>query len=573
MPSRLKSSLGLAELDNVAPDDEGSRHVPFGGDASDAESDASEKLEANRDHYTQVGTSQRRRKANLSETSNGTLDSGKYKGRLARSEDLLKDNGSDEEGDETEDEEDSEDGEDSQGVSESISASDSEVDSELDGPSEFSRTAASKSRKVRFESEGDSGSFASEEEGQNTIHSSGPPRSLASTLNSQAELVSSLRDSSQQDAARGKQIKDQLALWQRTLQNRIKVEKIVGTRGLGRVQPGTYRTLLTRCENSDTTGVSSAEAHHTNLLSSILAHSAFLLETQLELIGRDSCPDDIRSEIQAVGEKRKRIQSDEESLDEDDLRAAHQRQLSACLRFGAEVLQPFASSVFNGPSMNASTSALRDSNSNKFDASGSTNGGLKALNQSIDKQVAAALAGEGEQRLVDRTRRFRGDASARIGSSLITTAGGGADAANSEDSARRKEAELDAETFDDSDFYSSLLRSLIDSSSTAVGNTSTAGEGLPSAVSLFHPRTNTKSRGIDTRASKGRKLRYEVVEKVANFMPRIENRERWTEEMKERLFDILPGRVGGADGSEDSDAEDENAKDQPVGLGGLQLFA
>ena len=95
-------------------------------------------------------------------------------------------------------------------------------------------------------------------------------------------------------------------------------------------------------------------------------------------------------------------------------------------------------------------------------------------------------------------------------------------------------------TFDDTPFYQSLLRDLIASrsstSSTTLANTSTAL--LPSTTRLHTP--GSKNKRVDTRASKGRKVRYTVHEKLQNFAAE-EERGTWEESARSEFFGSLFG--------------------------------
>lgn len=64
------------------------------------------------------------------------------------------------------------------------------------------------------------------------------------------------------------------------------------------------------------------------------------------------------------------------------------------------------------------------------------------------------------------------------------------------------------EVYNDSEFYQQLLRDVIESKSSIA-----RGEDLP-----WQNRKNKRVTDVDTKASKGRKLRYEVHEKLQHFM-------------------------------------------------------
>lgn len=139
--------------------------------------------------------------------------------------------------------------------------------------------------------------------------------------------------------------------------------------------------------------------------------------------------------------------------------------------------------------------------------------------------------------------------------------------------------------YDDSVFYQSLLRELVEqrmSSSDAITNGLDTLHLLPSR-NVHHVtgmRKDKVKRDVDTRASKGRKMRFDVHEKLQNFMA-PEERGAWTRHARDEFFASLLGRTasgmlgegsedeedvvrrGGADGGEESEDDVE---------GGLRLF-
>lgn len=89
--------------------------------------------------------------------------------------------------------------------------------------------------------------------------------------------------------------------------------------------------------------------------------------------------------------------------------------------------------------------------------------------------------------------------------------------------------------FDDTLFYQRLLRDVISSQDQKSGDSTSR---QPMALhSAWLPSTKAKKPPIDTRASKGRKLRYEVHEKLQNFMaPTLVVKGGWHEEQIDDLF-------------------------------------
>lgn len=139
--------------------------------------------------------------------------------------------------------------------------------------------------------------------------------------------------------------------------------------------------------------------------------------------------------------------------------------------------------------------------------------------------------------------------------------------------------EADAhDVFDDTDFYQSLLRDVIDARSGASG-----GSGLDTLTADWRlaqkQRKKAKAASVDTRASKGRKLRFEVHEKLRNFMAPAPPQPLsltfagyghgaggggavWHEAQVDELFAGLLGRAFGGEGDVEAEACGEDG-DEP----------
>ncbi|KAA6413443.1 MAG: hypothetical protein FRX48_03189 [Lasallia pustulata] len=136
----------------------------------------------------------------------------------------------------------------------------------------------------------------------------------------------------------------------------------------------------------------------------------------------------------------------------------------------------------------------------------------------------------------------------------------------------------DAAIYDDADFYTLLLRELVDqrmaesatSTATAAANGSanlaSFGAALPNAAAARR-EARVKKR-VDTKASKGRKLRYTVHEKLQNFMA-PEDRGTWGERQVDELFGGLLGRRVGLG---EAEREGEDGGDGDGEEEGLRLF-
>lgn len=95
----------------------------------------------------------------------------------------------------------------------------------------------------------------------------------------------------------------------------------------------------------------------------------------------------------------------------------------------------------------------------------------------------------------------------------------------------------DAEIFDDSDFYHQQLRELIERKTADIED--------PVAISRqwleIQKLRNKVKKKIDTKASKGRKTRYNAHSKLVSFMAPMDNI-TWTDESKDDLFKSLFGK-------------------------------
>lgn len=125
--------------------------------------------------------------------------------------------------------------------------------------------------------------------------------------------------------------------------------------------------------------------------------------------------------------------------------------------------------------------------------------------------------------------------------------------------------------YDDSDFYSLLLRDLLEQrSSDPQSNTiPIPGVAAPRIPGIKDPALRIHKKRVDAKASKGRKIRYTVHEKVQNFMA-PDDRGTWGEKQREELFKGLLGMkvTRGDDKSMNGDESEEEERAEE----GLRLF-
>ncbi|OJJ78077.1 hypothetical protein ASPBRDRAFT_191335 [Aspergillus brasiliensis CBS 101740] len=143
-------------------------------------------------------------------------------------------------------------------------------------------------------------------------------------------------------------------------------------------------------------------------------------------------------------------------------------------------------------------------------------------------------------------------------------------------------AEATTPIYDDTVFYQSLLRDLVEqrmASSDAITNgLDTLHIQLPTrGGAAIHPVTGMRKdkvkRDVDTRASKGRKMRFDVHEKLQNFMA-PEERGSWTKHAREEFFASLLGKTASGllreESGDEASAAEESDEDREEG--GLKLF-
>ncbi|RYP72655.1 hypothetical protein DL769_004397 [Monosporascus sp. CRB-8-3] len=149
---------------------------------------------------------------------------------------------------------------------------------------------------------------------------------------------------------------------------------------------------------------------------------------------------------------------------------------------------------------------------------------------------------EAPERLIKRTRTPRSCAPAQVA----------------------KKVNEDPNIYDDADFYQLLLKELVDQRAADTSG----GAGSAATIRFMAVKEAKAKRHVDTKASKGRKMRFNVHEKLQNFMA-PEDRRTWEESAIDRLFGSLFGQK--------MELDEEAVSDQEMGgvsveEDGLRLF-
>ncbi|UNI22723.1 rRNA-processing protein bfr2 [Purpureocillium takamizusanense] len=123
----------------------------------------------------------------------------------------------------------------------------------------------------------------------------------------------------------------------------------------------------------------------------------------------------------------------------------------------------------------------------------------------------------------------------------------------------------DEAVYDDADFYQLLLKELVDQRTV---ETSSAQTSMVPTVMLTAAKEAKVRKQVDRKASKGRKMRFTVHEKLQNFMA-PEDRTSWEGDAIDRFFGTLFGRKMELN---ENESEDEEMDDLDAEEEGLRLF-
>jgi protein AATF/BFR2 len=130
----------------------------------------------------------------------------------------------------------------------------------------------------------------------------------------------------------------------------------------------------------------------------------------------------------------------------------------------------------------------------------------------------------------------------------------------------------DPNIYDDADFYQLLLKELVDQRMVDSSSVSAPlGDGSRPVAQWTAVKEAKAKKNVDTKASKGRKMRFTVHEKLQNFMA-PEDRGSWEQDAIDRFFGTLLGQKMSL-GEEDADESVNDEGDEgPLAEEALMLF-
>lgn len=339
----------------------------------------------------------------------------------------------------------------------------------------------------------------------------------------QKTIAATISQAAKADAAKGKAVKEQRTTFDALLNTRIKLQK-----GLSAINE-----MSDIVGGADNHATDSGEAEEDSETIKSAESAALALWSTLEEL-RTALSD---AHSKEGAKKRKRISTVTPTTSTSSLWERMADLESESLPHRRSVLDKWSSKV-------RGTSTSRPNVGGKLLGSAS---GLQSVTTVLDAQVATELG--------DRSsKRARQNATA-----------------NGSDSTAQSQV-----VYDDTAFYQSLLRELVEQrmSSEAISGGLDSLQQLPSRL-LIHPITGMRNdkvkRDVDTRASKGRKMRFNVHEKLQNFMA-PEDRGTWTVRARDEFFASLLGKTAsgllGEGDESDGDVESDDDREE----GGLRLF-
>lgn len=317
------------------------------------------------------------------------------------------------------------------------------------------------------------------------------------------------QDKADEEVEKGKAVKNQLALWDQVLEGRIRIQKALVTANQ-LPQPQTFPDF----KNS---GGETFASELKNAHKALKALQRSLLDLQDQLLFQKEETRAIAVEKTAAQSKDTEIKSDD-SQDEGELGqevSLPKRKLEMA-EYPDFMAKRFA--AFQ-PYQNATLQKWHDKTRL---AAGKGGKGFGAFDRNILTQVEQVLLDR--DRLVRRTQTQRSEyriLGKREAPTLASEAFTEGEEAEQQLKANAHLKDLDENIFDDDDFYHQLLRELIEHKTTAADPNDQVAMGRQwLTIQKLRSRIRKK---VDTKASKGRKVKFQIHNKLVNFMAPVDH--------------------------------------------------
>ncbi|XP_023639686.1 putative uncharacterized protein DDB_G0270496 isoform X2 [Capsella rubella] len=275
------------------------------------------------------------------------------------------------------------------------------------------------------------------------------------------DILKNLKRDKGEDAVKGQAVKNQKALWDKTLEVRFLLQKAFNSSNRLPQEP-VKSSFCSEDEN--------VLAAYTDLLTSSEKTLNSLLELQEALLEKNSSVD---QQVNISAESNK---SDAEDSDEWQRISNLQQRMSVFRNKAVDKWQ-------RRTQVTTGAAAIK--------------GKLHAFNQNVSEQVASYMR--------DPSRMIKQMQQSRSTVDIFGTVPGEA----MEPTQEGKQLEGDPELIEDAEFYQQLLKEFIETIDPA------SSEAAYYAMKKFQTK---KRKVVDRRASKSRKIRYNVHEKIVNFM-------------------------------------------------------
>lgn len=333
---------------------------------------------------------------------------------------------------------------------------------------------------------------------------------FAGALAQDQAALASLRTNDAKERQKGVAVKHQQALYDRALEVRILLQKCVG--GANRFpRPAAHRAIALSTASGTAAelraGVAALQQDAAATLEQLLQLQGALFDQNASLAAAAAqASSAAQREAPATAGKRARAAPAAAAAAGSSSSSRSSDELWEEMECSGKVL-----AAFRDLSLDRWHKRVRLSS-----GAGALRSSLRSLDQSISSQVAALM--RDTARVVKRSHlpltacpkvlcQPAGEAPTAQASALEANGGGGDHQGDDASSAAH-----DPETFDDSEFYQQLLKEFLEAGAAA--GLANGAVGAAAVRSAAAKRRNV----VDRRASKGRKLRYDVHEKLVNFM-------------------------------------------------------
>ncbi|KAF7729117.1 hypothetical protein EC973_004885 [Apophysomyces ossiformis] len=312
-------------------------------------------------------------------------------------------------------------------------------------------------------------------------------------------MISQISKSAQGDVEKGLHVRQQLTLWENFLESRIRIQKVVEIANQ-LPQYDVWPDYLARQEGIES-DIDAAKEEVREIVDD-------LMDLRTSLLGEND----------AVDFEDKTWNSRKRYLDDEDL---YVEKLWEDISQVNDIFVPYRNSTLEKWS-NKVQAASGARLTKKF----------KAFDQNILTQVENMMSDK--EKLIKRTQLQRTEYNI-LGK--VEKEEDNEENNESQTKVDRHLSRYDVEIFDDNDFYQQQLRELIES--RMVDTDDPMAVGMRWAASK--KTESKKKKVVDQKASKGRKLRFEVHEKIQNFMAPIPTGD-WHDEKTDELYSSLLGQ-------------------------------